>query len=235
MFKHIHPYPPFIKKDTTKLIVGTLPPPRFTTGQLLEKDVDFCYGSYYNSLWLYIDKIHSLGLRYDNSHEAIQQRKRFLIQNKIGVCDIVASAEREKIDASDLGMTNIHLRDLIGYLLKYPNIDTLLFTGGNSKNGPEYFFRKHIKDYNISFKLVSKITPKIHQFMLPNAVNTVDNIKADLFSNKKERLIKTVSLTSGSGAANIAIGSNPLYKQLKAKDPSFNTFDFRVMQYSEYF
>ncbi|MGB2684202.1 MAG: uracil-DNA glycosylase family protein, partial [Olleya sp.] len=139
MFKHIHPYPPFIKKDTTKLIVGTLPPPRFTTGQLLEKDVDFCYGSYYNSLWLYIDKIHSLGLRYDNSHEAIQQRKRFLIQNKIGVCDIVASAEREKIDASDLGMTNIHLRDLIGYLLKYPNIDTLLFTGGNSKNGPEYF------------------------------------------------------------------------------------------------
>ncbi|TVZ50084.1 G/U mismatch-specific uracil-DNA glycosylase [Olleya sp. Hel_I_94] len=235
MFKHIHPYPPFIKKDTTKLIVGTLPPPRFTTGQLLEKDVDFCYGSYYNSLWLYIDKIHSLGLRYDNSQEAIQQRKRFLIQNKIGVCDIVASAEREKIDASDLGMTNIHLRDLIGYLLKYPNIDTLLFTGGNSKNGPEYFFRKHIKDYNISLKLVSKITPKIHQFMLPNAVNTVDNIKADLFSNKKERLIKTVSLTSGSGAANIAIGSNPLYKQLKAKDPSFNTFDFRVMQYSEYF
>lgn len=235
MFKHIHPYPPFIKKDTTKLIVGTLPPPRFTTGQLLEKDVDFCYGSYYNSLWLYIDKIHSLGLLYDNSQEAIQQRKRFLIQNKIGVCDIVASAEREKIDASDLGMTNIQLRDLIGYLLKYPNIDTLLFTGGNSKNGPEYFFRKHIKDYNISLKLVSKITPKIHQFMLPNAVNTVDNIKANLFSNKKERLIKTVSLTSGSGAANIAIGSNPLYKQLKAKDPSFNTFDFRVMQYSEYF
>jgi len=235
MFKHIHPYPPFIKKDTTKLIVGTLPPPRFTTGQLLEKDVDFCYGSYYNSLWLYIDKIHSLGLLYDNSQEAIQQRKRFLIQNKIGVCDIVASAEREKIDASDLGMTNIQLSDLIGYLLKYPNIDTLLFTGGNSKNGPEYFFRKHIKDYNISLKLVSKITPKIHQFMLPNAVNTVDNIKANLFSNKKERLIKTVSLTSGSGAANIAIGSNPLYKQLKAKDPSFNTFDFRVMQYSEYF
>ncbi|WP_339876696.1 uracil-DNA glycosylase family protein [Olleya marilimosa] len=235
MFKHTHPYPPFIKKDTTKLIVGTLPPPRFSTGQLLDKDVDFCYGSYYNSLWLYIDKIHNLGLRYDNSQEAIQQRKLFLIQNKIGVCDIVASAERQKIDASDIGMTNIKLRDLIGYLLKHPNIDTLLFTGGNSKNGPEYFFRKHIKDYNISLKLVSKITPKIHQFKLPNTVNTVENSKDDLTNFKNERLIKTVSLTSGSGAANIAIGSNPLYKQLKAKDPSFNTFDFRVMQYSEYF
>ncbi len=229
MFKHKHPYPPFIKDDTKKLIVGTLPPPRFTTGELLEKDVDFCYGSYYNSLWLYIDKIHDLGLRYDNSKEAISQRKDFLIKNKIGVCDIVGSAEREKIDASDIGMTNIKLRDVIGYLQKYPSIKTLLFTGGNSKNGPEYFFRKHIKDYNIKLELVSNVTPKIHQFVLPSL------IKSSIVTIKQKRIIKTVSLTSGSGAANIAIGSNPLYKQLKAKNPKFNTFDFRVMQYSEFF
>lgn len=222
MFNHKHPYAPFIKDDTKKLIVGTLPPPRFTTGKLLEKDVDFCYGSYYNSLWLYIDKIHDLGLLYDNSQEAIDQRKQFLIAHKIGVCDIVDSAQREKVDASDLGMLNIKLRDVIGYLKQYPSIDTLLFTGGNSKNGPEYFFRKHIKDYNIKLNLVSKITPKIHQFELPTK------------TNKPNRIIKTVSLTSGSGAANIAIGSNPLYKQLKAKNPKFNTFDFRVMQYREY-
>ena len=96
MFFHQHPYQPFIQKDTTKLIVGTLPPPRFSTGELLEKDVDFCYGSYYNSLWLFIDKIHNLELRYDNSQEAIDERKEFLIKHKIGVCDIVESAERKK-------------------------------------------------------------------------------------------------------------------------------------------
>ena len=90
-----------MKKDTKKLIVGTLPPPRFSTGDLLEKDVDFCYGSYYNSLWLYIDKIHNLNLRFDNSQEAIDQRIHFLIKHKIGVCDIVDSCERKKIDASD--------------------------------------------------------------------------------------------------------------------------------------
>ncbi|WGD35184.1 uracil-DNA glycosylase family protein [Olleya sp. YS] len=227
MFKHQHPYPPFINKTTKKLIVGTLPPPRFSTGDLLDKDVDFCYGSYYNSLWLFIDKIHNLKLRYDNSKEAIQQRKTFLIQHNIGVCDIVESCERTKIDASDLGMTNIKLRDVIGYLKQYPTIDTLLFTGGNSKNGPEYFFRKHIKDYNIKMELVSKDTPKIHQFKLPVITrNTKESV---------DRIIKTVSLTSSSGAANISIGSNPLYKQLKAKNPDFNTFDFRVMQYSEFF
>lgn len=222
MFLHQHPYQPFIQKDTTKLIVGTLPPPRFSTGELLEKDVDFCYGSYYNSLWLYIDKIHNLGLRYDNSQEAIEERKQFLIQHKIGVCDIVESAEREKIDASDLGMTNIKLRDVIGYLKQYSNIDTLLFTGGNSKNGPEYFFRKHIKDLDIKLKVISSEVPRIHQFVLPD--NSKDN-----------RVIKTVSLTSASGSANRAIGSMDLYQHLKTKNPEFNTFDFRVMQYREFF
>lgn len=216
MFKHVHPYKPFIQKDTTKLIVGTLPPPRFSTGELLEGDVDFCYGSYYNSLWLFIDKIHNLNLRFDNSTEAIEERKQFLITHKIGVCDIVDSCERNKIDASDLGMKNIELRDIISYLRQYPNIDTLLFTGGNSKNGPEYFFRKHLKNYDLKLGLITSEVPRIHQFKIGN------------------REIKTVSLTSGSGAANISISRMPLYKQLKAKNSKFNTFDFRVMQYREF-
>ena len=216
MFFHKHPYEPFIQDNIQKLIVGTWPPPRFTTSELLEKDVDFCYGSYYNSLWLFIDKIHNLNLRFDNSQEAVEQRKQFLIQQKIGVCDIVASAERDKIDASDLGMKNIKLRDVIGYIKTYPSIETILFTGGNSKNGPEYFFRRHIRTYNLKLELVNDEVPRIHKFNLGN------------------RSIKTVSLTSGSGAANISISRLPVYKHMKAKNPEFNTFDFRVMQYSQY-
>lgn len=227
MFKHKHPYQPFIQNDTKKLIVGTLPPPRFSTGELLEKDVDFCYGSYYNSLWLFIDKIHKLNLRYDNSNEAIEQRKQFLIKHRIGVCDIVESAEREKIDASDLGMQNIKLRDVIGYLKQYPSIETILFTGGNSKNGPEYFFRKHLNNYDLKLELVSNEVPRIHKFSM---YQTEQNEES-----QKIRTIETVSLTSGSGAANISISRLPLYKQLKAKNPKFNTFDFRVMQYAEFF
>lgn len=238
MFLHKHPYKPFIKKDTTKLIVGTLPPPRFSTGKLLEKDVNFCYGSYYNSLWLFIDKIHNLNLRYNNSEEAIQERKQFLVKHKIGVCDIVESAERDKIDASDLGMKNIKLRDVIAYLKQYPNIDTLLFTGGNSKNGPEYFFRKHIKNYNIKLELINNEVPRIHQFVIPNELNQFEKPNNSVRLSAVEtsfRTIKTVSLTSGSGAANISISRMPLYKQLKANNPKFNTFDFRVMQYSAFF
>lgn len=238
MFFHKHPYAPFIQNDTKKLIVGTLPPPRFTTGDLLEKDVDFCYGSYHNSLWKYIETIHDLNLRFDNSQEAIEERKAFLIKHKIGVCDIVDSAERNKIDASDLGMQNIKLRDVIGYLKQYPSIDTLLFTGGNSKNGPEYFFRKHLKTYNLKLEVISSEVPRIHQFSLCRSERSQESNceipqSQNSFQNDN-RIIKTVSLTSGSGAANISIGSMPLYKQLKAKNTKFNTFDFRVMQYREF-
>jgi G:T/U-mismatch repair DNA glycosylase len=225
LFKHTHPYEPFLLSEATKLIVGTLPPPRFTMGELKPQDVDFCYGSCNGQLWPILDKIFDLGLKYETTEEAVEQRKHFLIKNKIGVCDIVQSAERTKIDASDLGMQNVVLRDLVGYLQKYPNIQTLLFTGGNSKNGPEYFFRKQLKEYGLKLEVISNEVPRIHQLKLPFTIGKTE----------KFRTVKTVSLTAPSGAANRAVGSLQTYKDLKSENPDFNTVDFRVMQYKPFF
>ena len=220
MFLHTHPYAPFLFPEATKLIVGTLPPPRFTTREFKKGDVDFCYGSRDGQLWPILDAIFELGLRYETTREAVEQRKHFLFKRRIGICDIVEGAQREKVDASDLGMQNVQLRDLVRILVGYPNVDTLLFTGGNSKNGPEYFFRRHLKDYGLSLEVVSGEVPRIHRFVLPS---------------KKRRLITTVSLTAPSGAANRAVGSLASYKKMKAKNPEFNTVDFRVLQYAPFF
>lgn len=217
MFEHTHPYPPFNLEHATKLIVGTLPPPRFTTGDLLPEDVDFCYGSKNGMLWPILDQIFDLGLVYENTAHAIKQRSHFLKSRNIGVCDIVAAAKREKVDASDLGMQEVELRDLIGYLERFPQIQTLIFTGGASKNGPEYFFRKQLKEHDIKLTVSSPKVPRIHQFQMG------------------ERFIKTVSLTAPSGAANRAIGSMKSYKDQKLKDPQFSTFDFRIQQYRPFF
>lgn len=217
MFKHQHPFPPFIPEEATKLIVGTLPPPRFTTGELKPDDVDFCYGSRDGQLWQIIEKVFDLNLLYENTGRAIQQRINFLNEHKIGICDMVEYAFREKIDASDVGIQNAKLRDMIPLLKVYTSVDTLLFTGGNSKNGPEFFFRRHIKDYpEIQLERQNETVPKIHTFKLEG------------------RVIKTVSLTAPSGAANRAVGSMALYKKLKAENPKMNTIDFRVLQYGEF-
>mgnify|MGYP003109061492 FL=1 len=219
MFKHTHPYPPYIPENATKLIVGTLPPPRFTTGELKPGDVNFCYGSRDGQLWPILNEIFNLNLSFETTEKAIKQRKDFLQKEGIGICDMVSVAYREKIDASDIGMQEVVLRDLIKILQEHPTVDTLLFTGGNSKNGPEYFFRKKMKDYNLKLKIVKNTVPRFHEFVLPE-------------SNRK---IKTVSLTAPSGAANRAVGSLSAYKKMKAENPAFNTIDFRVWQYAPHF
>ena len=217
MFLHKHPYQPFIPINSTKLIIGTLPPPRFSIGTLLERDVNFCYGSRDGQLWPILDRIFKLDLKYENSQFAISQRKEFLIRQNIGICDIVESCKREKIDASDLGMQKVQLRNLVNYLKQYTSVETLLFTGGNSKNGPEYFFRKLLKEQNIKLEIISNEVPRIHRITI------------------NSRIIRTVSLTAPSGSANRAVGSNKQFKFFKKQNPNFTTIDFRIMQYKEFF
>lgn len=219
MFIHSHPYEPYLFQEATKLIVGTLPPPRFTQGILKEGDVNWCYGSRDGQLWPILNRIFNLNLSFETTEKAITERKAFLKERKIGICDIVASARREKIDASDLGMQEIQLRNVLRYLEQFPKVKTLLFTGGNSKNGPEYFFRKQLKDNSLGLDVISNTVPRIHSFTHPNTkIN-----------------ITTVSLTAPSGAANRAVGSLDDYKKMKAKNPDFNTLDYRVMQYRAFF
>jgi G:T/U-mismatch repair DNA glycosylase len=218
MFEHRHPYEPYLPKGLSKLIVGTLPPPRFSLNQLKDKDVHFCYGSRDGLLWPIIDSIFHLDLIYQSTQEAIDQRKRFLQERGIGICDIVATCKRDKVDASDLGMKDIVLRDVVGYLMKYESIEMVLFTGGNSRNGPEFLFRRHLKQYGVKLKRVSGDIPRVHRFELPDG----------------SRMVTTVSLTAPSGSANRAIGAMASYKQRKVKDPDYSTFEFRKEQYEQW-
>ena len=219
MFLHTHPYPPFLFPEAEKLIVGTLPPPRFTTGELKDGDVHFCYGSRDGQLWPILDRLFDLQLEYADTARAVEQRQHFLRSRRIGVCDIVESAQREKIDATDLGMQSVTFRNILGLLEEYPAVHTLLFTGGNSRNRPEYFMRKVLKAACIPIESLDEKVPRQNRFQLP-------------FSG---RWIKTVSLTAPSGSANRAVGSMAEYKKRKAADPHYTTLDFRVDQYRPFF
>ncbi|MGB3222484.1 MAG: hypothetical protein WBB23_06755 [Desulforhopalus sp.] len=168
-------------------------------------------------LWPVLDEIFCLGLRYDNSLEAVKERLDFLIREKIGICDIVESCRRIKIDASDLGMLEIRQRNILRQLQLYPSIDTLIFTGGNTKNGPEYLFRRQLKSSGLKLDCIGSEVPRRHQFI------------------HHEKVYTTISLTSPSNAANRAIGSSALYKRCKAANPFYTTFDYRVDQYRQVF
>lgn len=168
-------------------------------------------------LWPVLDSIFHLALRYDNSLEAVNQRQAFLRREKIGICDIVDSCKRDKIDASDFGMKDICLRNILAQIALHSTLHTLIFTGGNSKNGPEYLFRRQLKSHGLRLCCMRDKTPRIHRLSYNN------------------REIMTISLTSPSNTANRAIGSSELYKLRKRANPAFSPIDFRIEQYKEVF
>lgn len=168
-------------------------------------------------LWPVLDEIFQLALRYDNSREAVKERQDFLFRQNIGICDIVESCRRQKIDASDLGMMEIRQRNILRQLQLHPTIKVLIFTGGNSKNGPEYLFRRQLKDAGLKLQRIGDDVPRRHQFYYIDKAYT------------------TISLTSPSNAANRAIGSNALYKKRKKVNSHFTPFDFRIEQYRQVF
>lgn len=214
-FFHQHPYEIYIPPGTWRIIIGTLPPPRFSLGGLKKRDVNFCYGSCDSMLWPVLEKIYTTPLKYDNSSEAVDQRKELLIKNHLGICDIVESCWRKKIDASDLGMYDLTLRDILLQIELHSSLNTLIFVGGNSKNGPEYLFRKQLKLHKVVFKQLDDSIPRRHYFVY------------------NDRRIETVSLISPSNAANRAIGSTALYKRRKLSNPAYSTFEYRVEQYGK--
>lgn len=216
-FRHKHPYPPFIPENCKKLIVGTIPPPRFSGGKIDDSDVDFCYGSRFGLLWPILEQIFDFSLDYENTAKAIDQRKQLLVKNQIGICDMVESCTRKRMEASDLGMKEIRLRNLKGILEKHSEVEMILFMGGNSKNGPEYLFKRHAKENELKVILKRSESPRINEFQLSG------------------RQISCISLISPSSAANRAIGGHPLYKAKRNTEKNYTTLDFRIEQYRPFF
>ena len=186
-------------------------------GELFAEDVDFCYGSKHGLLWPILDRIFNLELNYENTGEAVEERKSFLTKNKIGICDIVASCERAKPDASDLGMQDITTRDLVSVLREHKTIDSCLLMGGNSRNGPEYLLKKELKSKGLALIPAVSGSIKSHELHLEG------------------REIMVYTLISPSSAANRSIGNSSDYKDQKAVRGNFTVLDFRIQQYKKVF
>jgi G:T/U-mismatch repair DNA glycosylase len=216
-FRHQHPYQPFIPENCKKLIVGTIPPPRFSGGEIDISDVDFCYGSRFGLLWPILEQVFDCRLDYENTRRAIEQRKQMLVKNRIGICDMLESCTRQRMEASDQGMKDIRLRDLKRILEEHSEMEMLLFMGGNSKNGPEYLFKRHAKENGLKMILKRSESPRINELY---------------FSGRK---ISCISLISPSSAANRAIGGHNLYKAKRNADRNYTTLDFRIEQYQPFF
>jgi len=187
--KETHPFQPYIPENATKLIIGTTPPPRFAKNELLDKDVNFYYGSSDNLFWNIIGQIALVDFKKENSAQEIEKRKNFLKNNNIGICDIIFKANRKNTDsAADDNLIDIEHLDIVNEILaKHPKINTLLYTSNFVK----------IQMTQLLKKLFGK-----------EICHYSTNDKKTLSLNISNKEYKVVILYSPSPNANRGIGKN---------------------------
>jgi G:T/U-mismatch repair DNA glycosylase len=153
--KSIHPYEPFIPNGATKLIIGTIPPPRFCNSEsnLFEDDVNFYYGSRDNYFWPLLEEIFGENLEYNNSQQAIIQRKMLLEKLNIGITDIVAECIHKNKSATDDNLDEASYKDIKKLLDDNPNLETLIYTS-------EYV-KKLVNNYFNTYHSIDPLNKKI--------------------------------------------------------------------------
>ncbi|MEO6831615.1 MAG: hypothetical protein ABI378_04890 [Chitinophagaceae bacterium] len=179
-----HPYQPFIPKNATKLIIGSIPPQRFCVlkngEKVLEtKDVDFYYGSKDNSFWRLVGAVFNISLEEANTNTAVEQRKQVLAENGMGITDIVASCQRKEDNSSDENLDIIERKDLRKLLSDNPQIDTLIYTSDFIKKQVNVYFKTYHSTIPTAKKeFTLKIDTKIYKVKIlfspsPNALRNM--------------------------------------------------------------
>jgi G:T/U-mismatch repair DNA glycosylase len=149
--KSQHPFEPFIPTNANKLIIGTIPPPRFcsTPNDLHNDDVNFYYGSKDNYFWPLLAETFHEHFEFKNDKASVDQRKAFLEKLNIGITDIIDSCVHSDNSAKDNDLRDIVRKDIKSLLSKHPLIDNLIYTSEFVK-----------KQMNNLFQTYHSINPK---------------------------------------------------------------------------
>lgn len=135
--EHVHPFEPFVSKNTKTLILGTFPGKDFTDPNKENDKEDWYYGNKRNEFWELIE--YALCCK-ENSLRKIKEKKEVLKKHNIGITDIIKKAKRKADNNSDKNLEVMKTNDLNSLLDKYKDIDTIVLT---SKDMYTKFFKKY--------------------------------------------------------------------------------------------
>ena len=137
--EHVHPFEPFVSKNTKTLILGTFPGKDFTDPNKENDKEDWYYGTDRNEFWELIE--YALGCKENSLKKMTRdEKKEVLEKHNIGITDIVKKAIRTENNNSDENLEVMETNDLNSILDKYKGIDTIVLT---SKNMYTQFFKKY--------------------------------------------------------------------------------------------
>ena len=157
----------YIPKNATKLIVGTMPPAWLCNKKSKGDYIDFFYGSCDNYFWnimkfladTKIKKLsdNDLNIYKDIKFNNVDDCKKFLDDNNIGIVDIVENCIHNNNSAADNDLLSIKNIDLVEILKENKEIKEIFCTSEFVKTLLGVYYAKNfIKDeydkhYKVSF------------------------------------------------------------------------------------
>ena len=121
-----HPFPPLYNKDSEILILGSFP-------SVKSREQKFFYGHPQNRFWKVVSAVFEC-----NEPETIEEKKVFLLANKIALWDVIASCEIT--GSSDSSIKDVKANDL-SKILEEADIKQIFVNG----RAAEKYFEKYTK------------------------------------------------------------------------------------------
>ena len=123
----VHPFPPLYDENSQILILGSFP-------SVKSREAMFFYGHPQNRFWKVASRIFGAPVP-----ETIDEKKKFLLSNKIALWDVIASCEIK--GSSDSSIKNAVPNDL-SEILKKADIKHIFVNGKTA----EKYYNKYTKD-----------------------------------------------------------------------------------------
>ena len=123
----VHPINPVYDGNSKILILGSFP-------SVKSREKQFFYGHPQNRFWRVLSRL--LGLESDAS---VEEKRLFLLENRIALWDVIASCEIE--GSADSRIKNASAND-ISVILKAADISAIFVNGKTAKK----YYDKYIKD-----------------------------------------------------------------------------------------
>ena len=122
-----HPIPPVFDKDSRILILGSFP-------SVKSREVQFFYGHPQNRFWKVTAAVFN-----EDVPMTIEEKKAFLVRNRIAVWDVIESCDIE--GSADSAIKNVVANDL-NIILEAAGIENIFVNGKTA----EKYFNKYIRD-----------------------------------------------------------------------------------------
>ncbi len=238
-YRESHPFPSFIPSGSVKIIIGSFPPIKLTRkietaaedpviniynryllrNRKTERDIDFYYGSEKNLFWKIMSDIFGQKLSTLTDIKALLEEIRTGLTDVYEVCvrKLFDKANNRYILPSALpcfdGESNFTVTsaDSALFALKYRNIPDIL--RDNTEIRLLFFTSSYVwKEFRRAFPGYRILKTNSGEYELGRA----------------GKFWKAQVLPSPSGAANKSIGKISGYKEIKLKNPEYNTYQYRL-------